>query len=121
MVRRNIKTLNSIFSDEAAHSKHVSNYYSEVYSIRENIRKAIQDEKINVNLEDVFTAFDKSIIVREHLHGYTYAQMDKIRYSIMRLFIYYFLKASLNTILRIKIIKHSLVISKSTEQLNHRQ
>lgn len=66
------KTLNSIFSDEAAHSKHVSNYYSEVYSIRENIRKAIQDEKINVNLEDVFTAFDKSIIVREHLHGYTY-------------------------------------------------
>ena len=80
------KTLNSIFSDEAAHSKHVSNYYSEVYSIRENIRKAIQDEKINVNLEDVFTAFDKSIIAREHLHGYTYAQMDKIRYSIMRLF-----------------------------------
>ena len=66
------KTLSSIFSDEAAHSKHVSNYYSEVYSIRENIRKAIQDEKINVNLEDVFTAFDKSIIAREHLHGYTY-------------------------------------------------
>ena len=89
------KTLNSIFSDEAAHSKHVSNYYSEVYSIRENIRKAIQDEKINVNLEDVFTAFDKSIIVREHLHGYTYAQMDKIRYSIMRLFIYYFSKSVL--------------------------
>ena len=40
------KTLSSIFSDEAAHSKHVSNYYSEVYSIRENIRKAIQDEKL---------------------------------------------------------------------------
>lgn len=79
------KTLSSIFSDEAAHSKHVSNYYSEVYSIRENIRKAIQDEKINVNLEDVFTAFDKSIIAREHLHGYTYAQMDKIRYSIRML------------------------------------
>lgn len=89
------KTLSSIFSDEAAHSKHVSNYYSEVYSIRENIRKAIQDEKINVNLEDVFTAFDKSIIAREHLHGYTYAQMDKIRYSIMRLFIYYFSKSVL--------------------------
>lgn len=72
------KTLSSIFSDEAAHSKHVSNYYSEVYSIRENIRKAIQDEKINVNLEDVFTAFDKSIIAREHLHGYTYAKHCKL-------------------------------------------
>lgn len=47
------------------------------------------------NLEDVFTAFDKSIIAREHLHGYTYAQMDKIRYSIMRLFIYYFSKSVL--------------------------
>lgn len=44
------KTLNSIFSDEAAHSKHVSNYYSEVYSIRENIRKAIQDEKLTLIL-----------------------------------------------------------------------
>lgn len=32
---------------------------------------------------------------REHLHGYTYAQMDKIRYSIMRLFIYYFSKSVL--------------------------
>lgn len=33
--------------------------------------------------------------MREHLHGYTYAQMDKIRYSIMRLFIYYFSKSVL--------------------------
>lgn len=30
-----------------------------------------------------------------YLHGYTYAQMDKIRYSIMRLFIYYFSKSVL--------------------------
>ena len=87
--------LSNIFSDKATYDKHKSNYYSEVYSIREDIRKAIQDEKINVNLEDVFTAFDKSVIVREHLHGYTYAQMDKIRYSIMRLFIYYFSKSVL--------------------------
>lgn len=89
------ETLSGIFSDEGTHNKHKSNYYSEVYSLREDIRKAIQDEKINVNLEDVFTAFDKSAVAREHLHGYTYVQMDKIRYSIMRLFIYYFSKSVL--------------------------
>lgn len=88
--------LSNIFSDKAAQSKHVNNYYSAVYSIREDIRKAIQDEKINVNLEDVFTSFDKSVVAREHLHGYTYAQMDKIRFSIMRLFIYYFSKSVLD-------------------------
>lgn len=89
------KTLHTVFSEETVRNKHINNYYSEVYTIRENVRKAIQEEKINVNLEDIFTAFDKSVVMREHIHGYTYAQMDKIRYSIMRLFIYYFSKSVL--------------------------
>ena len=90
------KTLYVTFSDEVAFSRHASNYYSEVYSIREAIRQAIRSEGISVNLEDIFTAFDKSVVTRENLHGYTYAHMDKIRYSIMRLFIYYFSKSVLD-------------------------
>lgn len=90
------KILHVTFSDEVAFGRHASNYYSEVYSIREAIRQAIRSEGINVNLEDIFTAFDKSVVTRENLHGYTYAQMDKIRYSIMRLFIYYFSKSVLD-------------------------
>lgn len=91
-----IPVLHAAFSDANTYNKHLSNYYSAVYSIRENVRTAIQKEAINVNLEDIFTAFDKSVVTREHLHGYTYAQMDRIRYSIMRLFIYYFSQSVLD-------------------------
>lgn len=85
--------VHTVFADINSYNKHLSNYYSEVYSIREKVRSAIKEEAINVNLEDIFTAFDKSVVSRENLHGYTYAQMDKIRHSIMRLFIYYFSKS----------------------------
>jgi NAD-dependent SIR2 family protein deacetylase len=68
-------------------------YYAAIYILRNKIRLAIRNEKINVNLEDIFTSFDKSVISRQHLHKYTYAQMDEIQYSITRLFIYYFSKS----------------------------
>jgi len=54
--------------------------------------EAIKQEKINVNLEDIFTSFDKSVLSREYLHQYTYEKMDAIRISIIRLFAYYFSK-----------------------------
>lgn len=66
--------------------------YSYYYSLREKIRKAIKQENINVNLEDIFTSFDKSVLSREYLHQYTYEKMDAIRISIIRLFAYYFSK-----------------------------
>ena len=90
------KELHIAFSDDLAFNKHKNDFYSEVYSIREAIRSAIRNEKIDVNLEDIFTAFDKSVLTRESLHGYTYEETDKIRYSIMRLFIYYFSKCVLD-------------------------
>lgn len=66
--------------------------YSKIYAMRTKVRIAIRDEKISVNLEDIFTSFDKSVIAGEYVHKYTYSQMDIIRYSIMRLFSYYFSK-----------------------------
>ncbi|HHV95272.1 MAG TPA: hypothetical protein GXX37_02165 [Clostridiaceae bacterium] len=71
----------------------IYSYYAELYSYKEYIRSLIKNEGINVNLEDIFTSFDKSILSREHIHKYTYTQMDEIRFSIMRLFIYYFSKS----------------------------
>lgn len=66
--------------------------YSFYYSLRERIRKAIQIEDIKVNLEDIFTSFDKSVFAHEYLRQYAYEKMDSIRYSIIRLFAYYFSK-----------------------------
>jgi len=69
--------------------------FSTLTLLRETVRKALIDEKINVNLEDIFTSFDKSTQEHEYLQHYTYQQMDRIRYSIMCLFIYYLAKYTL--------------------------
>lgn len=70
-------------------------YFSNLTILRETIRRALIEEKINVNLEDIFTSFDKSTQSHEYLQHYTYHQMDEIRYSIMCLFIYYLAKYTL--------------------------
>lgn len=83
----------SISDIEQILSFNEENYYTSIYVLRNRIRLAIRRENIKANLEDIFTSFDKSVTSREHLHEYTYTQMDEIRYSIMRLFIYYFSKS----------------------------
>lgn len=65
-------------------------FYSMMYTIRHSVQQAIRNEKISVNLEDIFTSFDKSMIAKEFLHKYTYSQMDEIRFALTSLFIYYF-------------------------------
>lgn len=81
---------NQVFSDGILYEKHKNDYYAYLYAIRDKIRTAICNEKINVNLEDVFTSFDKTVIAKEYNHKYSYTQMDEIRYATMRLFNYYF-------------------------------
>ena len=85
--------LREVNSKEDFYSVIKEDFYSVIYVLRNKIRLAIRNEKTNVNLEDIFTSFDKSVISRQHLHKYTYAQMDEIQYSITRLFIYYFSKS----------------------------
>lgn len=67
-------------------------YYREISLLKEKVRNCLDRESITVNLEDVFTSFDKSLSLKEHIHKYTYAELDKIRHSIVRLFVYYFSK-----------------------------
>lgn len=67
-------------------------YYREISLLKEKVRECLERESITVNLEDVFTSFDKSLNMKEHIHKYTYAELDKIRHSIVRLFVYYFSK-----------------------------
>jgi NAD-dependent SIR2 family protein deacetylase len=67
-------------------------YYKDISILREQIRRALSEESIDVDLEDVFTSFDKTMQMRENIHQYSYNQMDEIRHSITRLFVYYFSK-----------------------------
>ena len=64
--------------------------YKELNKLVNLVRNALVSEKIDVNLEDVFTSFDKSIKNKQFFDNYSYAQIDSIRLSITRLFTYYF-------------------------------
>ena len=65
-------------------------YSYSLLEIKEELRKLLQKYKVGVSLEDVFTAFDKSISMRENTKGYSYIQMDILQHSLLRLFVYYF-------------------------------
>lgn len=64
--------------------------YKELNKLVDLIRNALNVEKIDVNLEDVFTSFDKSLQEKEYMDKYSYLKMDSIRLSLTRLFVYYF-------------------------------
>lgn len=64
-------------------------HYKQLVILKEEIREELEKEKLDINLEDIFTSFDKTFISKEHSQNYTYAEMDSLKHSLMRLFIYY--------------------------------
>ncbi len=64
--------------------------YKELNKLVDLVRNALNKENIDVNLEDVFTSFDKSLQEKEYMDKYSYSKMDLIRLSLTRLFVYYF-------------------------------
>lgn len=67
-----------------------SKYYTELLKLKEELRKLLQLSNIQISLEDIFTLFDKSIIMKENTVNYTYIEIDKLQHAILRLFTYYF-------------------------------
>lgn len=66
------------------------NYFTELTYIKGEIKRRLKFCKVNVSLEDVFTAFDKAISQKTHTRNFTYHEEDYVRQSILRLFVYYF-------------------------------
>ena len=84
-------SLNKLLDDAAQKYIIDTDQYSySLLEIKEELRKLLQNYKIAINLEDVFTAFDKSISMRENTKDYSYIQMDILQHSLLRLFVYYF-------------------------------
>ena len=65
-------------------------YYVELVKLRENIRLRLEKASLNIDLEDIFTIFDKSLREYENWDDITYLELDKLRHSLLRLFTYYF-------------------------------
>lgn len=68
--------------------------YKVLSLLKEDVRSQLERSNFQINLEDVFTSFDKSYQRREFLNNLTYYKADIIRESITRLFVYYFCKCT---------------------------
>lgn len=69
-----------------------NNVYREIQVLKERIRSQLEVADLQISLEDIFTSFDKSYQGKEYLHQRSYYQIDEVKDSIIRLFVYYFSK-----------------------------
>jgi NAD-dependent SIR2 family protein deacetylase len=67
-----------------------AHYYRILVDLKEQIRKALSTENPKVDLEDIFTIFDKSFRENENWGELTYVELDHLRHALLRLFTYYF-------------------------------
>jgi NAD-dependent SIR2 family protein deacetylase len=67
-----------------------AHHYNVLVGLKEAVRCSLENAKIKVDLEDVFTIFDKSLKKQENWGTYTYQELDGLRHSLLRLFTYYF-------------------------------
>lgn len=75
-------------------NRFLDDQYKELFLLKEEIRSSLVDANLQINLEDVFTSFDKSYQGRDFLNNFSYHRADAIRESITRLFVYYFCKCT---------------------------
>ena len=90
-------------------------YYSALYKYKESIRSLIKKEGISVNLEDIFTSFDKSVIT---VNIYTNTLIRKWMKSAIQLCgsLYIIFPKACKNILLDKRITHVFGISKLEER-----
>ena len=86
------KALNKVFSEkgdtEAAVLKNT--LIKNMAALKEEIRCALSDEHVNVDLEDLFTKLDKCVQTQRNWKNYSFLKVVKIRQYILQLFVYYF-------------------------------
>lgn len=65
-------------------------FIKKLASLKEEIRLALEEEKIFVDLEDLFTKLDKCVQTQSGWKKYSFIQVIQIKQYILQLFIYYF-------------------------------
>lgn len=68
--------------------KHMAN-------LKEEVRQALVDAQITVDLEDLFTKLDKCVKTQSYWKKYSFIKVVEIRQHILQLFIYYFGKKNI--------------------------
>ena len=86
------KHLKKVFSEkgdiEAAVLKNA--LIKSMATLKEEIRCALAEEHVNVDLEDLFTKLDKCVQSQRNWKNYSFIKVVKIKQYILELFVYYF-------------------------------
>lgn len=67
-----------------------NDFIKKLSSLKEEIRSALSEEKVFVDLEDLFTKLDKCVQTQSSWKKYSFIQVIQIKQYILQLFIYYF-------------------------------
>lgn len=80
----------------AAHMPSCDDYFQNMGNLKGQIKQRLNYLKSishsNICLENLFTALDKATGQKTHSRFYTYDEEDRVKHSILRLFVYYFAK-----------------------------
>lgn len=86
----NERTNYNPFCEIAAFDMLDAQVYRLLLLLKESIREKLVKSRLLVNLEDVFTIFDKAIKSKENWHRFSYNELDSLEHALLRLFTYYF-------------------------------
>ena len=64
-------------------------------NLKEEVRRALVDAKISVDLEDLFTKLDKCVKAQSYWKKYSFIKVIEIKQYILQLFVYYFGKRNI--------------------------
>lgn len=65
-------------------------YLTKLMDLKRIISTKMEEAKLEVDLEDVFTNFDKSIKTKANLGSYNYIQIEQLRNDLLKIFIFHF-------------------------------
>lgn len=86
--------IKKLLSDRVEQEAFNVNYLKELLELQQSISKKMLEANLDVDLEDVFTNFDKSIKMKENWGQYNYIQIEQLRNDLLKIFIFHFAKAS---------------------------
>lgn len=91
-----INTLSSIsmpdifIKEEKALGKIKSRSYALLVVLKEKLRQQLCEANVHIDLEVIFSIFDKALKEKENWLNYSYHELDMLHHSLLCLFTYYF-------------------------------
>lgn len=86
--------MQKLVKDKTENEAYDVNYVIKLIELKRVISEEMKKANLQVDLEDVFTNFDKSIKHKENLGQYNYIEIERLRNDLLKIFIFHFAGAS---------------------------